>query len=128
MLSLFACELSVLSYSKIQDKSFSVKFRIPFMPREKRGYLILRRAGLSINQIATCFGRSTSVVHRTLHRLLSRYREDRERIGDRSGRILDMRKLPHSWKMKNSAKRRSFMMDLREAWSEWVTSEEGDPP
>lgn len=104
-------------------KSFTC-FRIPFMPREKAAYLKLRKIGLSINLIAQCFGRSTSVVHSALKRLLPR----NPCIRDRSGRLLDMRKLPRSWKMINSAKRRVSMLKLQEAWGEWVSSEEGEPP
>lgn len=93
------------------------------MPKEKAAYLILRRKGLSYNTIAECFGRSTSVVYRVIQRATSfkpKY--------DVWRRKADIRKLPYLVRMRFAAKAHHLMLKLREAWAEWVSSEEGDPP
>jgi len=111
-----------MPYSKTCYKGFT-HFRIPFMPREKAAYLILRRKGLSYNAIAECFGRSTSVVYRVIQRAIGfNYKFDVWR------RKADLRKLPRRVRLRLAARARFFMLKLRSAWAEWVSSEEGEPP
>ena len=98
-------------------------FRFRLSSREKDGYLILRRKGLSYNTIAECFGRSTSVVYRVIQRAV-----DFKHKLDVWGRKADIRKLPRKTVLRNAIRRRVLMLNLRDAWEEWVDSEEGEPP
>lgn len=88
------------------------------MPREKAAYVKLRRKGLSINQIAAAFGRSTSVVHRALktvmtYGLLHRF---------------DMRKLPNQARMRACRFRWATLLKLLHLWELWISGEEEEPP
>ena len=97
--------------------------RVPFLEREKAAYLILRRVGLSINQISAAFGRSTSVIHRALVRA--------EKYGHNLDvwlRRRDMRKLPYRVRMLLSRIRLKKMFDLLAAWESWICGEEERPP
>ena len=97
--------------------------RVPFLLREKAAYLILRRAGLSINLISKAFGRSSSVVHRALKKA--------ERFGhnlDVWCRRLDMRKLPYQARMRMATFRRFKMFTLLSKWEAWICGEEDEPP
>jgi len=93
-------------------------FKIPFLEREKAAYLKLRRLGLSINQISAAFGRSTSVVQRTLKQL------------QRRGILhyIDMRKLPFQARMRAASRRWATMLKLLHLWELWICGEEEEPP
>jgi hypothetical protein len=92
--------------------------RAPFLQREKAAYIKLRRVGLSINQIAKAFGRSTSVIHRALKRVLSY----------KTLRRFDMRKLPRRARMLSASFRWSKMLKLLPAWEIWISGEGEKPP
>jgi len=93
-------------------------FKVPFLEREKAAYLKLRRLGLSINQIAKAFGRSTNVVWRALKRLQQR------------GilRLVDMRKLPFQARMRAASYRWQKMLKVLHLWELWICGEEEEPP
>ena len=92
--------------------------RIPFLEREKAAYVKLRRVGLSINQIAAAFGRSTSVIHRALKRV----------IAHKTLRRFDMRKLPHQARMRMASFRWARMLKLLHLWELWICGERDEPP
>jgi transposase len=97
--------------------------RIPFCKREKAAYAILRRKGLSINQISKAFGRSTSVIHRALTRL--------EKHGHNkfvNGSRIDIRKLPYRVRMALSVKRWKTMMKQLGNWETWILGDGVEPP
>lgn len=111
--------------SKNSSSNFKnfVHKRIPFAEREKAAYLILRRAGLSINQISKAFGRSTSVIHRALTRV--------ETFGhnlDVWCRRVDIRKLPYKTRMRMASFRWRKMLKLLSQWTLWVCGEGDRPP
>lgn len=93
-------------------------FKVPFLEREKAAYLKLRRLGLSINQIAKAFGRSTNVVWRALKRLQQR------------GilRLVDMRKLPYQARMRAASYRWATMLKMLHLWELWICGERDEPP
>lgn len=93
--------------------------RVPILQREKAAYAILRRVGLSINQISKAFGRSTSLVHRTL--------KVRRKRGHFIPKV-DMRKLPYYARMILSARRWHKMLTLLSQWISWVCGEGDKPP
>ena len=88
------------------------------MAREKAAYVKLRRKGLSINQIAAAFGRSTSVVHRALKRVMTYGILHR----------FDMRKLPHQARMRACRFRWATLLKLLHLWELWISGEEEEPP
>ena len=97
--------------------------RIAFMPREKTAYLVLRRVGLSINQISKAFGRSTSVVHRILTK--------NERFGYNKDvwlRRMDLRKYPWQLKMRLCTMKWQTMLKLIAQWEQFICGEEAKPP
>ena len=97
--------------------------RVPFLEREKASILILRRKGLSINQISNAFGRSTSVVHRVLVRA--------EKYGHNLDvwlRRRDMRKLPFKARMYWNRFRFNVLLNLLAAWESWICGESERPP
>lgn len=95
-----------------------VSLRLPFMQREKSAYIILRRKGVSYNQIADCFGRSVSVVFNAIRkaRFFASLRRE------------DLRKLPRRRREFNASKSHFFMVKLRAAWEAWVCGEGERPP
>ena len=103
------------------DLSFA--HRIPFLQREKAAYLILRRVGLSINQISEAFGRSCSVVHQVLKK--ARYAGHNLDVWCRR---LDIRKLPYKARMYVASFRWARMLKLLSAWESWICGEGEDPP
>jgi len=92
--------------------------RVPLLQREAAAYVKLRCVGLSINQIAKAFGRSTSVVHRILKKNL-RYGVIRR---------FDMRKLPYRARIWMSRRRWEKMLRLLTAWEAWICGEGEKPP
>lgn len=103
---------------KCSSRHLCFSNRIPFLQREKAAYVKLRRVGLSINQIARAFGRSTSVIHRTLKRV----------IAYKTLRKFDMRKLPRRARMLMASFRWAKMLKLLPLWEAWITGEEERPP
>ncbi len=93
-------------------------FKVPFLEREKSAYIKLRRVGLSINQIAAAFGRSTSVIHRALKRV----------IDHKTLRRFDMRKLPYQARMRMCSFRWARMLKLLHLWELWICGEKDEPP
>lgn len=101
--------------------------RIPFAEREKDAYLILRKKGLSINQMAKAFGRSTSVIHRVFMKAEQRG----IRFLDVWKRRLDLRKLKRG-NAQTHARMRNFrwhkMLTLLSQWEAWICGEGDRPP
>lgn len=93
-------------------------FRVPFVEREKAAYIKLRRVGLSMDQIARAFGRSTSCVFRVLKRAYA----------PETLRRFDMRKLPYLVRMRLSSFRWARMLKLLHLWELWICGEEEKPP
>ena len=109
-------------FHEVDDWGFRRR-RIPFLRREKAAYLVLRKVGLSINQISEAFGRSYSVVHRVLKKA--------ERFGhnlDVWCRSRDIRKLPYKARMFMCSFRRAQMLKLLSAWESWICGEGEEPP
>jgi len=92
--------------------------RIPFLEREKAAYIKLRRVGLSINQIAAAFGRSTSVIHRALKRVMVH----------KTLRRFDIRKLPFQARMRAASFRWATLLKLLHLWELWICEERDEPP
>ncbi len=92
--------------------------RIPFIGREKAAYIKLRRVGLSINQIAAAFGRSTSIVFRVL--------KNAESL--KTLRRFDMRKLPRKAKLFYASIRHATLLKLLSEWEAWICGEGEKPP
>lgn len=88
--------------------------RVQRLKREAAAYIMLRRKGVSINQIAQVVGRSTSLVHRILKKVnLNRY---------------DMRKLPSRIKLLAAQRIRLSMGKLRAGWIAFILGEVEKPP
>ena len=92
--------------------------RIPFFQREKAAYIKLRRVGLSINQIAKAFGRSTSVIFRTT--------KNAESLN--TLRRFDIRKLPNRIRRMSASLRYRLLMKLLPQWISWILEEVEEPP
>jgi len=92
--------------------------RIPFFTRERAAYIKLRRIGLSINQIATAFGRSTSTVFRA-----TKTAENHQTL-----RRFDLRKLPAAIRRRSASLRYQTLMKLISAWEQWIAGEGERPP
>jgi len=97
--------------------------RIGFAPREKASYLILREKGCRIQHIAELFGRSTSVIHRALHKAQKHgYNLDVWR------RTLDLRKIPYLTRMRSGIYKRLRMLKLADQWILFALGEGDKPP
>jgi len=92
--------------------------RVPFLAREKAAFVKLRRAGLSINQIAEAFGRSRSAVHRAI--------KFAEGLG--TLRRFSLRKLPAGLRRRSASFRWQTLMKLMPKWIAWICEEEERPP
>jgi len=95
-------------------------YRIPVSPRERTAYIKLRRFGYTINAIAKAFGRSTSIVHRTLTKAwMMLYRL----------KLKDMRKIPcYARQMHALYSPRTLRKHIL-AWEKWIlSSDEAEPP
>ena len=88
------------------------KVRVKRLPREAAAYIMLRRKGQSINNIASLVGRSFSFVHRILKNIRSR----------------DLRKLPRVSRLFHAAKMRFFMLKYGAAWLNFILGEGEKPP
>lgn len=100
--------------------------RRPWLKNEKASIIILRRVGLSINQIATFLGRSTSGVCITLKTALKR--PFTRGLRDPFGRALDLRKSPQKQRRRVASYLWARMVKLMEAWEQWILGEGDKPP
>jgi hypothetical protein len=88
--------------------------RIKLLKREACAYIMLRRKGISINNIASIVGRSTSLVHRILKRVnLTRN---------------DLRKLPARIKLLAALRHRTFLKSKARAWELFISGDGEEPP
>ena len=92
--------------------------RIKFLCREKAAYIKLRRVGLSINQIAEAFGRSTSAVFKTI----------KVAEGLQTLRGVDLRKMPAHVRLRSASFRWQTLMKLLPLWEAWILGEGDRPP
>jgi len=92
--------------------------RVPFLARERAGFVKLRRVGLSINQIADAFGRSRSAVHRAI--------KFAEGLG--TLRRFSLRKLPADLRRRSASFRWQTLMKLLPLWEAWITEQSEKPP
>jgi hypothetical protein len=92
--------------------------RFRLAPREAAAYVILRRQGISVNQIAKAFGRSRSVVHRILKR----------NVGYGVLRQNDLRKLPSYVRKLSAIRTWNMMLRLLGRWEAWIFGEGEKPP
>jgi len=116
-----------------------VTVRIPVGQREQAAYVCLYRAGLSINQIASFFGRSTSVVWRRIRRSLA-YRLGLLRRSRPTKpaytllgfvvreRIEDLRKLPRRAREEWARRARRRLTAMADKWLAFLAGEEEEPP
>jgi len=88
------------------------------MRREKAAYIKLRRIGLSLNQIAEAFGRSTSCVWKTI----------KNAEGYKTLRRFDLRKLPNLPRRRSAKYRHITLMKLLPKWISWILEEQERPP
>jgi transposase len=93
----------------------NLPIRIARLKREAAACVIMRKKGISINQIASFFGRSRSFVFRILKANGLTYR-------------VDLRKLPRRIKSLSARRMLQTLEKLRTAWENWVLGEEGKPP
>ena len=98
--------------------SISTGNRFHLAPREAAAYVILRRQGVSVNQIATAFGRSRSIVHRILKR----------NVGYGVLKRFDLRKLPSYTRRLSAARTWNTMLWLLGGWEAWIFGEGDKPP
>ena len=88
--------------------------RIKRQKREAATYIMLRRKGVSINQISLSFGRSTSFVFRILKAAHLRF--------------MDLRKLPTYIKQLGSQRSKKIMDKLLRGWEQFILGEVDKPP
>lgn len=94
------------------------KMRLPFMKREKTTIIKLRLHNYSINQIAVFTGRSTSVIHRIIHKYFSLTQK----------LFNELRKLPNHTRLTSAKKQRSNMDYYVSLWTPFILGEEDKPP
>ena len=88
--------------------------RIKRQKREAAAYIMLRRKGVSINQLSLSFGRSTSFVFRVLKAAHLRF--------------MDLRKLPTYVKQLGSQRSKKIMDKLLRGWEQFILGEGEKPP
>ena len=88
--------------------------RIKRQKREACAFIMLRRKGISINQISLSFGRSTSFVFRILKNAHLRF--------------MDLRKLPTYVKQLGSQRNKKLMDKLLRGWEAFILGEVEKPP
>ena len=88
--------------------------RIKRQKREAATYIMLRRKGVSINQISLSFGRSTSFIFRILKAAHLRF--------------MDLRKLPTAIKALSASRLKKTMEKLVRAWEAFILGEVDKPP
>lgn len=92
--------------------------RIPISGRESASYVMVRRKGWSISQIAHAFGRSTSVVWRRLM-----FNMVLEKLV-----VKDMRKLPNHIRLLAASRIRKAIAFFLPLWEKWICGEGEKPP
>lgn len=92
--------------------------RVPFLKREKAAWMKLRKQGVSINAIAKAFGRSTSVVWKTV-----KFNESLDVV-----RSFDLRKSSHFGRARMASFRRNLLLKLMPLWEMWIAEELDEPP
>ena len=92
--------------------------RIPISGRESASYIMVRRKGWAISQIAHAFGRSTSVVWRRL-----KFNEILIHLCP-----VDMRKLPNHIRLLAAARIRKAISFFLPVWEKWICGEGEEPP
>ena len=93
--------------------------RIKRQKREAAAYIMLRRKGVSINQISLSFGRSTSFIFRILKAVS---------LGSATWRFMDLRKLPTYVKQLGSQRSKKIMDKLLRGWEQFILGEVDKPP
>ena len=93
--------------------------RIKRQKREAATYIMLRRKGISINQISLSFGRSTSFIFRILKAVS---------LGSATCRFMDLRKLPTYIKQLGSQRSKKIMDKLLRGWEQFILGEVDKPP
>ena len=93
-------------------------FKIKNNPRENVAIIKLRRLGYSINQLANITGRSTSYIHKRIHRAI-----DLKII-----HMVQMRKLPSQIRLACSASRRRMLQKWFSLWEAFILGEVDKPP
>jgi len=88
--------------------------RVRRLKREAAAYIILRRKGVSINQISSFFGRSRSFVFRILKAAHVPWK--------------DLRKLPASIRLLSASRVGYLMKKLLAAWEAFILGEVEKPP
>jgi len=88
--------------------------RIKRQKREAAAYIMLKRKGVSINQISKAFGRSTSFIFRLL-------KNSKIHFGD-------LRKLPSYVKALGAARISRTMEKLIASWEQFILGEVEKPP
>jgi len=88
------------------------KVQIKRLPREAAAYIMLKRKGQSINNIASVIGRSRSFVYRILKKF----------------HFQDLRKLPRRVRMFHASKMRFLLFKLMDSWQTWILGEGEKPP
>lgn len=76
---------------------------------------MLRKKGVSINQMATIIGRSTSLIHRILKKASFLAR-------------VDLRKIPTRIKLLGAARIRKFLAKTLQGWQEFILGQGEKPP
>ena len=93
--------------------------RIKRQKREAAAYIMLRRKGVSINQISLSFGRSTSFIFRILKAVS---------LGSATCSFMDLRKLPTYIKQLGSQRSKKIMDKLLRGWEQFILGEVDKPP
>lgn len=91
--------------------------RVSLFPRESCAYVMLRKHGHSINNIARLFGRSYSVVHRYVFRNTLR-----------GLKRFDLRKFPPLSRRLYANRQWKTLLKLWYQWHQFAESSEGEPP
>lgn len=104
--------------------------RVSRLPREAAGYVMLRRRGYSINNLAAIFGRSTSMIYRIL--------KNNGLAGTKiSGAGFVRYKLLNAYDMRKSGALHKdlkglfsglYMVNLFQAWADFMAGEGERPP
>ena len=91
---------------------------IPFLQRERVAFIKIRRQGVSVNQIATAFGRSTSQIFKVI--------KNAESFGVL--RRFSKRTMPNLLRRRSASFCWQTLMKLLPRWVAWILGEEEKPP
>ena len=92
--------------------------RIPVSPREKATYIKLRKKGYTVNVLAEAFGRSMSIVSRTLAKARTLYGQA----------VTDLRRIPRRVRELHARYSPRTLQKYLKLWEAWIMSDEGQPP